>query len=185
MVVIRHAPAAGARYAVAMETDPAADVAAPAAPMFRPPRPDAEAEADCEEAASASWRQPRPPLRTSDAARLPDVADDGLREIPVDPETMAQLKALVYDTASPDPVGPVLATTPGTVTPDLRRAPAAAGALCAGAALAWAAEVPGQDAPAIRTLLDAGFRPRTLLPWFADGPIGQWDRYILRSEELL
>jgi hypothetical protein len=108
-------------------------------------------------------------------------------------------EALVHDAATGEPIGayvvsrdhehcrigPVLADEVTDVPRIVRRALAAAAKLCEGAPVTWVADVPGQNGEALRVLLDAGFRPRNLLPWFANGPIGQWDRYILRSEDLL
>jgi GNAT superfamily N-acetyltransferase len=109
-------------------------------------------------------------------------------------------EALVYVTNVPDVpigayvvsrepdqcrIGPVLAVYPEQFNAILRRALVAAQELCAGAAEQWLTDVPAQNRTAIEPLLEAGFRPRNLIPWFSNQPIGQWDRYILRNEDLL
>jgi ribosomal protein S18 acetylase RimI-like enzyme len=109
-------------------------------------------------------------------------------------------EALMYDAYDPDVpigayvvsrepdqcrIGPVLAVHLEQFNAILRRALVAAQELCAIAAVPWLADVPAQNRNAIEPLLEAGFRPRNLIPWFSNQPIGQWDRYILRNEDLL
>jgi GNAT superfamily N-acetyltransferase len=109
-------------------------------------------------------------------------------------------ETLVYDTNAPDMplgayvvsrdheqcrIGPVLAVDTAQVGAILERAFMTARHLCEGATTPWKVDVPAQNRRAIEPLLDAGFQPRNLLPWFSNQPIGQWDRYILRNEDLL
>lgn len=49
----------------------------------------------------------------------------------------------------------------------------------------WRVDLPATNHVAIVPLLDAGFIVTALLPWFATGEIGQWDRYIFRTEDEL
>ncbi|MGC4106778.1 MAG: GNAT family N-acetyltransferase [Thermomicrobiales bacterium] len=82
-------------------------------------------------------------------------------------------------------IGPVVAITPQDVGDVVRRALHAAGRLDPGKELIWRADVPGQNREAIAPLMAAGFHPWNLLPWFSNGDIGLWDRYIVRDEDLL
>lgn len=82
-------------------------------------------------------------------------------------------------------IGPVVATTPETMTAVLRRALHAARQLDPERALIWRADVPGQNRVALDLLIAAGFHPWNLHPWFANGEIGLWDRYIVRDEDHL
>ena len=51
--------------------------------------------------------------------------------------------------------------------------------------LVWRVDLPSVNQVAIGPLLDAGFSPHNLMPWFANGEIGRWDRYIFRDEDTL
>jgi ribosomal protein S18 acetylase RimI-like enzyme len=82
-------------------------------------------------------------------------------------------------------IGPVAAIERNGVGDVLRRALHAARTFDPGKELIWRADVPGQNQAAIAPLLAAGFHPWNLLPWFSNGEIGLWDRYILRDEDQL
>ncbi|MGC4189863.1 MAG: GNAT family N-acetyltransferase [Thermomicrobiales bacterium] len=82
-------------------------------------------------------------------------------------------------------IGPVVAMVPENMDDVLRRALHAAGTIDSGRELIWRADVPGQNREAIAPLMAAGFHPWNLLPWFANGEIGLWDRYIVRDEDQL
>jgi len=82
-------------------------------------------------------------------------------------------------------IGPVVAADREGIGSILRRALHAAGTLDPEKALIWRADVPGQNREAIAPLMAAGFRPWNLLPWFTNGEIGLWDRYIVRDEDQL
>lgn len=47
----------------------------------------------------------------------------------------------------------------------------------------WRADASGRNQRAIDPLLAAGFTAESLINWFESGPIGQWDRYLFRSED--
>lgn len=49
----------------------------------------------------------------------------------------------------------------------------------------WRVDLPSQNTVAIPPLFEAGFYPRNLGHWFANGTIGMWDRYIFRDEDQL
>lgn len=49
----------------------------------------------------------------------------------------------------------------------------------------WRVDLPAANHVAIAPLLEAGFIVTALQPWFATGEIGQWDRYIFRTEDEL
>lgn len=82
-------------------------------------------------------------------------------------------------------IGPVAATSPEGMATVLRRALHSAKALDPGKELIWRADVPGQNRAALDILVEAGFHPWNLQPWFANGEIGLWDRYIVRDEDQL
>ncbi|MGN6483442.1 MAG: GNAT family N-acetyltransferase [Thermomicrobiales bacterium] len=82
-------------------------------------------------------------------------------------------------------IGPVAAVDREGVGVVLARALHAAGRLDPDRTLIWRADVPGQNHEAIAPLMAAGFHPWNLLPWFANGEIGLWDRYIVRDEDQL
>jgi hypothetical protein len=82
-------------------------------------------------------------------------------------------------------IGPVVATTPEGMAAVLRRALHAAKTLDPDRELVWRADVPGQNRVAFNLLTAAGFHPWNLLPWFSNGEIGLWDRYIVRDEDQL
>ncbi|HWK79879.1 MAG TPA: GNAT family N-acetyltransferase [Thermomicrobiales bacterium] len=82
-------------------------------------------------------------------------------------------------------IGPVTAVDREGMGDVLKRALHAAGRLDPDRTLVWRADVPGQNHEAIAPLTAAGFHPWNLLPWFANGEIGLWDRYIVRDEDQL
>ena len=82
-------------------------------------------------------------------------------------------------------IGPVAAIDADRFPDVLQRALHAAGELDPGRELTWRVDLPGANRIAIEPLMAAGFTPWGLLPWFANGEIGQWDRYIFRDEDQL
>ncbi|MGB3327584.1 MAG: GNAT family N-acetyltransferase, partial [Thermomicrobiales bacterium] len=82
-------------------------------------------------------------------------------------------------------IGPAVAVDRAGVGDVLRRALHAAGSLDPAKQLIWRADVPGQNHEAMAPLMAAGFHPWKLLPWFANGEIGLWDRYLVRDEDQL
>ena len=49
----------------------------------------------------------------------------------------------------------------------------------------WTLVVPGENRAAVPPLLAAGFRPSYAETFFASGPIGRFDRYIVHDLDLL
>lgn len=82
-------------------------------------------------------------------------------------------------------VGPVAAIDRQRLTAVLGRALHAAGEITGARAKPWRIDLPAENRGAIAPLLDAGFRPRRLMPYLATGTIGQWDRYIFHDDDVL
>ena len=82
-------------------------------------------------------------------------------------------------------IGPVASLETDRFRDVLQRALHAAGNLEGAARLVWRIDLPAQNHDAIEPLFQAGFTPWNLLPWFANGTIGRWDRYIFRDEDQL
>ena len=49
----------------------------------------------------------------------------------------------------------------------------------------WKVASPGENYAAIDPLLSAHFQPAYIMPFFASGPIGRFDRYIFHDLDLL
>lgn len=83
-------------------------------------------------------------------------------------------------------IGPAAAMDAERFGDVLGRALATAGeAAAARPGLPWRADVPGENRAAIPPLLATGFRPHRLASFFASGPIGRFDRYVIHDEDLL
>lgn len=82
-------------------------------------------------------------------------------------------------------IGPVASLQRDRFCDVLHRALHAAGNLEGAARLVWRIDLPAENRDAIEPLYRAGFTPWNLLPWFANGKIGQWDRYVFRDEDQL
>ena len=82
-------------------------------------------------------------------------------------------------------IGPVAALEREWFPVVLQRALVAAGEIDNAHQLIWQIDLPAANRDAIEPLLRVGFTPWNLLPWFASGTIGQWDRYVFRDEDQL
>ncbi|MGI8484003.1 MAG: hypothetical protein ACR2OU_07045, partial [Thermomicrobiales bacterium] len=82
-------------------------------------------------------------------------------------------------------IGPVAALEREWFPAILHRALVAAGEIDNTHQLVWQIDLPAANRDAIEPLFRAGFTPWNLLPWFASGTIGQWDRYVFRDEDQL
>jgi len=80
-------------------------------------------------------------------------------------------------------IGPVVSLAAGQFTGVLAHALHLAGTLEGTTRHPWRVDLPATNELAIAPLLDAGFVTTALQPWFASGKIGQWDRYIFRTED--
>ncbi len=81
-------------------------------------------------------------------------------------------------------IGPVAAI-------DVERFPAVLGRALAAAGqrhrpgVGWRIDAPGENRLEVGPLLDAGFRPERLSPFFASAAVGRFDRYLFHDEDLL
>lgn len=82
-------------------------------------------------------------------------------------------------------IGPVVSRAAGRFADVLAHALHLAGTLEGATRHPWRVDLPATNEVAIAPLLDAGFVVTALQPWFATGKIGQWDRYIFRTEDEL
>lgn len=82
-------------------------------------------------------------------------------------------------------IGPVGSRTVEAFPSVLHRALQMAGTIQDATDRTWRVDLPSMNRVAIAPLLDAGFSPQNLMPWFANGEIGHWDRYIFRDEDQL
>lgn len=82
-------------------------------------------------------------------------------------------------------IGPVAAIERQRFPDVLHRALCAAGETDNTHQLVWQIDLPAANRDAIEPLIQVGFTPWNLLPWFASGTIGQWDRYVFRDEDQL
>ncbi len=82
-------------------------------------------------------------------------------------------------------IGPVAALEREWFPAILHWALVAAGEIDNTHQLVWRIDLPAANRDAIEPLFRAGFTPWNLLPWFASGTIGQWDRYVFRDEDQL
>lgn len=82
-------------------------------------------------------------------------------------------------------IGPVVSRTADHFADVIAHALYLAGTLEGATRHPWRVDLPAANEVAIAPLLDAGFVVTALQPWFATGKIGQWDRYIFRTEDEL
>lgn len=82
-------------------------------------------------------------------------------------------------------IGPVVARTVDRFGDVLAHALHLAGTREGATRHPWRVDLPAANHVAIAPLLEAGFIVTALQPWFATGEIGQWDRYIFRTEDEL
>jgi GNAT superfamily N-acetyltransferase len=82
-------------------------------------------------------------------------------------------------------IGPVVARTVARFPDVLAHALHLAGTLDGATRHPWRIDFPSINQVAIAPLLEAGFIVTALQPWFASSEIGQWDRYIFRTEDEL
>lgn len=82
-------------------------------------------------------------------------------------------------------IGPVVARTVARFPDVLAHALHLAGTLDGATRHPWRIDLPSINQVVIAPLLEAGFIVTALQPWFASGEIGQWDRYIFRTEDEL
>lgn len=82
-------------------------------------------------------------------------------------------------------IGPVASRTTERFPDVMAHALHIAGMLDGATRHPWRVDLSAANHVAIAPLLEAGFVIKALQPWFANGEIGQWDRYIFRSEDEL
>jgi len=127
---------------------------------------------------------------TGGVSRMPDIAgwlEDGAEGALIRVRDSARPCGffLVSMHADHGRIGPVSARTVEHFPAILNRALHQAGTMRHARNLTWRVDLPSVNTVAITPLLDAGFTPQNLMPWFANGEIGQWDRYIFRDEDQL
>ncbi len=82
-------------------------------------------------------------------------------------------------------IGPVVALETADFPYVLDVALVAAGSLANPGSKPWRVDGSARNHLAVDPLLAAGFSVESLVNWFETGPVGQWDRYLFRTEDEL
>lgn len=144
-------------------------------------RPDSSAHLDLIDGMDLAVRGSR---RRSDVESWVHSGDTGA--LLIDPASRAPIGYAII-AGEPDHIriGPVVSMSTDHVPGVLAHALHLAGTRDGVTRHPWRIDLSSANQVAVGPLLEAGFVVTALQPWFASGKVGQWDRYVFRTEDEL